>query len=262
MKNRISIPTNTRRLRIAFDVDVKVQPLPDDVIEAEPGLAPFLEVILDDPDLRDRMLAFKAFHCLFENTDDFDTEDSQGRLSYSYLEVLLSAARKVSVDQATLFIIDELFAPNHLAYVTPLVELFQACPVNDLPQVIDLDSGETISWQEAPPTSVLYQSTDSDYLLIETRDGNILVLNLLFFPSTCEVLFDLDLIANNLGQLGLGVHRVLVILGGGEPDLIPDGKEAIQMRCDAVFPGLPVDIKVFTIGESGESEEDPCKQTS
>lgn len=267
MQTTASIPTVTRRVRIAFDVDVNIQPLPEKVILDAPGLAPFQQALLNDPVLCDRMVALKVIYHLLEHMGYlYPSKETLRWLPYKFIRVLKSAMRQMTVDQAAPLITAEMLRTSDLAFTAPLIDLFQVRQSNPLPTITDLDSGKPIKWQESPPASILYESTYDEYLLVKIGEENVLAVNLVNIPSIWEVIDNLLAAASELKRLGLSAHRLLVIADGDEPELPSEAQDCIQVNCSKAFPGLPVEIKTIRTQcededcEDDDSEFDLCQR--
>jgi hypothetical protein len=243
MQTTPSTPTVTRRVRIAFDVDVNIQPLPEKVIRDAPGLAPFQQALLNDPVLYDRMIALEVIHHLQEHMENlYQSKEGAGWLPYPYIRVIRSAVRQMTLEQATPFLADDLLDESDQTYILPLVELFQSHQVSSLPVITDLDSGQPLDWQTSPLCSFLFCATYDEYALVRIGEENVLVLNLLQFPATWDIVENLTLAGSELERQNLDVQRVLVLIGAGKPELLPEACDAIQVYCAEAFPGRQVTI--------------------
>lgn len=233
----------TRRVRIAFDVEVNIQPLPEKVIQDAPGLVPFQQALLNDPVLCDRMVALEVIHHLQEHMENlYQSKEDSGWLPYPYIRVIRSAVRQMTIAQAAPFLADDLLDESDQSYIVPLVELFQSHQVSSLPVITDLDSGQPLNWQISPISSFLFRATYDEYALVKIGDENVLVLNLLQFPATWDIVENLTLAGSELERQNLDVQRVLVLIGAGKPELLPEVCDAIQVYCAEAFPGRPVTI--------------------
>ena len=242
MQTNSHTPT-IHRLRIAFDVDVHIQPLPDEVLQSAPDLASFQQALLNDPALSECMLALEVIHQLQEHLDDlYPGAECPGWLPYPHIRVIRSAVRQMTLAQATPFLAEDLLDDSDLSYTLPLVELFQSRQVSSLPMITDLDSGQPLDWQASPPSLFLFRATYDEYALVKIGEENVLVLNLLQFPATWDIVENLVLVSSELERQNLDVQRVLVLIGAGKPELLPDVCDAIQVYCAEAFPGRQVTI--------------------
>jgi len=256
------IPILTRRLRIAFDVEVKIPPFPDKMLEVTPELALFHQALLNDPDLLGRVITRKALHHLHEHLAGmYDGDDGTGWLPHKFFNITASVVRQMTVDQAFYFLADELLDNSDVFQYWALLVLLESHQSNPLPVITDLDSGKPINWQESPSASILYRSSHAEYMLVKIGEENVLAVNLVYFPSTWEVIENLATAAGELEQLGLSAQRLLIVVGGDEPELSPEVQDAIQTSCYEAFPGLPVEIKTI-INWDEDSETDPCEIAS
>lgn len=243
MQTKTSAPKFTRRLRVAFDVEVNIQPLPAEVIQHAPDLAPFQQALLGDPVLSDRMLALEVIHHLQEHMGNlYQSKENSGWLPYPYIRLIRSAVRQMTLEQAAPFLADDLLDESDQTYILPLVELFQSHQVSSLPVITDLDSGQPLDWQASPLSSFLIRATYDEYALVKIGEENVLVLNLLQFPATWDIVENLTLAGSELERQNLDVQRVLVLIGAGKPELLPEVCDAIQVYCAEAFPGRQVTI--------------------
>jgi len=238
-------PILTRRLRVAFDVEVSIPPFLDENLEVAPDMAFFHQAMLNDPDLLDRMITRKALHHLYEHMAGmYVGDDGTGWFPKKFFNITASVVRQMTVDQALYFLADELRNNSDTFQYWALFVLLEIQQANCLPLVTDMDSGKPLSWQTIPPVSLLHRAIDNKYLLVQIRDENVLVLNLIDYPSSWEIVENLAMTASELERSGLDVHRLLIIFGRYKPELSLDVHDAILAHCSDAFPGVPVDIPV------------------
>ena len=249
------LSTPVRRLRISFDMEVRTNHLSDVDMGRTPETAPFLPALLNDPALSDRLAALQAIHCVLKHMDKMTSDrEEPGWLPYAYYDVMRPAVGSLTIDQALPLLAFEMLAAGDPLFIRPLTRLHRAELTHSLPLITDLDSGEPLDWQAEPPTPILFKSQNDEYWLVKIQGENVLVLNLLHFPSTWEVVLELDATAAELQQAGLEVQRILALVGNNEVHLIPEASDAIQVCCAESFPGLPVEIKIIDLDEEDADE--------
>lgn len=257
-------PILTRRLRVAFDVEVSIPPFPDENLEVAPDMVFFHQALLNNPDLLDRMITRKALHHLYEHMAGmYVGDDGTGWFPKKFFNITASAVRQMTVDQALYFLEDELLNNSDTFQYWALWVLLETNQTNCLPLVTDLDTGKSLSWEAVPPVSLLHRSIDNKYLLVQIRDENVLVLNLMDYPSTWEIIENLAITAGELDGLGLEVQRLLIIFGRNKLELSLNVHDAILAHCDEAFPGLPVEMPIkIKGGEDEGSEAEKCETSS
>ena len=249
----------TRRLRISFDVQVDIRPLPEETLQTAPDLALFQQALLTDPALYERMLALQALDQLYQHLGRLYPRDKdRGWLPYPFFRLMTCAMSRLSLDQALPFLVDEMLGCSDLYYTLPLAGLCQAHPPADLPAIIDLGSGQALDWQASLPTMLMHQPFYDRYLLIEIQGEKVLVLNLIYYPNPDEIDKNLSQAAQELAELvtfGVEVQRLLVVITNDQPELPADVQDMLQVCCEENFPGLPLDVRILVpAGDTSEGE--------
>lgn len=253
MKTETPPPSLNRRLRVSFDLELRLLSIPPNLLEQTPNLVQFQQVLQRSPELLDRLAVLQALDCLYDHMARiYESDEGPGWLPYSPLDVLQAVVKQMVLDDAMPFLFNALFQMSESTCAEPLFPFRLAYLTSTLPVVTDLDSGETLSYQERPTSAILYKDPQNRCLVVEIAGERILALNLIPFEYAQETLDHLDAIAADLSSLGLVIQRVQAIVLADVQDLSPEEKDDISVRCAEVFSGLPVNVYVLRGQGSGE----------
>ena len=226
-----SQPLVTRRLRICFDVEVQVLPLPEDVLADSPESPVLQQALIECPELLNKTLAYYAFDGLFDHLTEM--QGVQSWLPVSPDGDLLDAARSVDVKFLHRLLFENLVYKATLEYVSPIVFDNFATRLVSQAEITDLESGEHLSWN-TPSTSLVRHVDDRRrFLLAEVQGEQVLCLNLVSFDPD-------DIIDAAAYELEAGFQRILVFLS--DADFSPEEQDDLVVRLAETFGEMPVEI--------------------
>ena len=226
-----SQPLVTRRLRICFDVEVQVLPLPEDVLADSPESPVLQQALIECPELLNKTLAYYAFEELFNHLSE--VQNPQAWSSSGPDGDLLDAVRSIDLKFLHRLLYENLVHKATLEYLVPiLVDAFTTRLIAQA-QITDLESGEHLNWN-APSTSVIrYVDDRRRSSLAEVQGETVLCLNLVGFDPD-------DIIEAAAYELEAGFQRILVFLS--DADFSPEEQDDLVVRLAETFGEMPVEI--------------------
>ena len=223
-------PLVTRRLKICFEVEAQVLPLPRSAKAEKFELAALQQALLARPELLNQALAYYAFETVFVHL--LRQDGRQDWLPIRPEAALLDAVRSVDVKFLHRLLFENLVCPTS-EYVEPIFLNGFATKLLSQAQVIDLESGASVNWQIRPQP--LFRRFDEHlrFLLAEVQGEMVLCLNLIGFDPD-------DVIDAAAYELEADFQRILVFLS--DADFSPEEQDDLTVRLVETFGEMPVEI--------------------
>ena len=254
MKTETPTPAITRRLRVSFDVELRLLSIHPDLLEMAPNLVRFQKALDRSPELRDRLTVLQALDCLSDQMAWINEGyKSTGWLPSSPFDVIQPVVKQMTLAEVTPFLVNALLQMSESPYAKPLFPFSLTSVGATWPVVTDLESGQALDYKERLAPAILYNDPKNRCLVVEIADGCILALNLISFEDAQDTLDHLEAIAADVSDLGLTIQSVQAIVLADDPGLSPEELDDISVRCAEAFPGLPVNVYVFPGQGSGDA---------
>ena len=223
-------PLVTRRLKICFEVEAQVLPLPRSAKAEKFELAALQQALLERPELLNQALAYYAFETVFVHL--LRQDGRQDWLPSRPDVALLDAVRSVDVKFLQRLLFETLVCPIN-EYVGPIFLDGFATKLVSQAQVTDLESGESLDWKTQPQS--LFRRFDEHlrFLLAEVQGEMVLCLNLIGFDPD-------DIIDAAAYELEAGFQRILVFLS--DADFSPEEQDDLVVCLVETFGEMPVEI--------------------
>ena len=222
----------SRKLRVCFDVDVKLLPLSAERLAEAPELAALQQALVENPALCNRTLVYTAVDELIEYIEEL--ADRNGWMHGDPYADCLDAWRAVPLQRLRRFLFEDLLHQTGFEYVGQIFDdPYMQGRRRSKAIVIDRETGQELDWSTVP--TPLFRQTDTErrFLLVESQGEMVLCLNL-SHASGVEAVLEYA-----AGEVRLPVGS---LLGCVEGELSPERHDELLVRLAEAFPGLPVEI--------------------
>ena len=237
-------PILSRKLRVCFDVEVKLLPLSARRLAEAPELAALQQALVENPVLRARMLAYWALDAVNETLQGMYNAD--GWLNADPYDLLLDAVRQVPLSNLRRFLYEGLLHKASYDFVSDI--FLEATQSQRLSQahVTDLESSQELDWTVTAHSIFSQRDQQGRFLLAEVQGETVLCLNLSHAGGVEAVLES----AASEVQTPIGS-----VLGFVEGSVSAGQHDDLLVRLAEAFPGLPVEIYAGPPSLSRDSEE-------
>jgi len=239
--NRTPLPTLRKRIRLSFEVDVEYRPIPLNGQDAELGR--LRQLLLDRPDLMDRLLGNQALRALAEFLEG--QLRPNGLFGYEEEDLLEAAARRASPADV-LPLLAAIASDWGFEYMEPVTRAPVTSQVASV-EAVDLDNGAPVTLR--PPAEPLVRRRARHYLIAETETA--LVVNATAYYTTADGwLFDARQTVEGFLADAQALRRPVALIEftiyAASPQEYEQVKAALEALCRELAPQARLSYGWFT----------------
>ena len=221
-------PLLTRRVKVCFEVEVQIQPLPASLRSRKPELAVLQQVMLDNPTWLNQAIAYQA---LLRIADAMTIDMDFWIPNYPEAN-LLNSAYEQSPESLRRLLFENLVHKSLKRYTDALYQNGFSARITDHPHANDSVTGERLCWNMGSDTFFHLQDRRHRYQTAFVEGEYILCLNLVRFKFE-------DMPISEANRSSFPPDRILAFVASRLP---AEEQEELLGRIRETFGDIPAEI--------------------